>query len=52
MTLTEAAATLGIRADTLRRQVALGKLRAAKKGRDWHVTSAEVERYRGENRRK
>ena len=51
MTLPEAAALLGIRADTLRRQVALGKLHATKKGRDWHVTPAEVERYRAEHRR-
>jgi excisionase family DNA binding protein len=51
VTLPEAAALLGIRADTLRRQVALGKLHATKKGRDWHVTRAEVERYRAEHRR-
>lgn len=50
MTLIEAAAVLGIRADTLRRQISLGKLRATKKGRDWHVTPAEVERYRVEHR--
>ena len=51
MTLPEAAAILGVRADTLRRQVALGKLHATKKGRDWHITPAEVERYRSEHRR-
>jgi len=51
-TLGEAARSLGIRADTLRRQVNLGKLKATKKGRDWHVLPAEVERYRSENRRR
>lgn len=51
MTLPEAAALLGIRSDTLRRQVALGKLHATKMGRDWHVTPAEVERYRAVSRR-
>lgn len=51
MTLGEAARSLGIRSDTLRRQVHLGKFKAIKKGRDWHVLPAEVERYRVENRR-
>lgn len=51
MTLIEAAAELGVRSDTLRRQVALGKLRATKVGRDWHVTPAEVERYRTNHQR-
>jgi len=51
MTLSEAARLLGVTPDTLRRQIHLGKLRAAKKGRDWHVTKGEVERYRKENRR-
>ncbi len=51
MTLTEAATILGIQADTLRRQIRLGKLRATKRGRDWWVTKSEVERYQRENRR-
>ena len=51
MTLTEAARLLGVAADTLRRQVHLGKLKARKVGRDWHVTPGEVERYRKEHRR-
>lgn len=49
MTLTEAATSLGLSPATLRVQVRNGKLRAAKKGRDWHVTPAEVERYRRES---
>jgi excisionase family DNA binding protein len=51
MTLPEAAASLGVTAATLRQQIANGKLKATKKGRDWHVTAGEVERYRRESRR-
>ena len=51
MTLTEAAALLGVTAATLRQQIANGKLRATKRGRDWFVTKREVERYRAESRR-
>ena len=50
-TLAEASAILGVHPDTLRRQVRLGKLRAAKHGPIWWVTKAEVERYARENRR-
>jgi excisionase family DNA binding protein len=45
MTLTEAAALLGVTAATLRQQIAKGKLRATKRGRDWWVTKGEVARY-------
>lgn len=51
MTLPEAAALLGVTAATLRQQIANGKLRAVKRGRDWWVTRREVERYRKESRR-
>lgn len=51
MTLTEAAAILGVAASTLRHQIANGKLKARKVGRDWHVTPAEVKRYQSENKR-
>ena len=51
MTLNEAAAILGVTADTLRQQVRNGKLRATKRGRDWWVTRSEVTRYGQENRR-
>jgi excisionase family DNA binding protein len=50
MTLTEAAATLGVTPDTLRSQIRHGSLRAVKRGRDWHVTPREVERYRTSSR--
>lgn len=45
-TLTEAAALLGVTADTLRQQIKAGRLRAAKVGPVWTVTAKEVERYR------
>jgi excisionase family DNA binding protein len=51
MTLLEAAPSLGVTAATLRQQIANGKLRATKRGRDWWVTKGEVERYRRESRR-
>jgi excisionase family DNA binding protein len=51
MTLVEAAALLGVTAATLRQQIARGRLRAKKQGRDWFVTPREVERYRRESRR-
>lgn len=51
MTLTEAAALLGVTAATLRQQIARGKLRATKRGRDWWVTAKEVNRYRAQSRR-
>ena len=51
MTLAEAAALLGVTAATLRQQIANGKLRGAKRGRDWHVTPREIERYRQTSRR-
>jgi excisionase family DNA binding protein len=51
VTLTEAAALLGVTAATLRQQIANRKLHAVKRGRDWWVTPKEVERYRRESRR-
>ena len=51
MTLTQAAVILGVTAATLRQQIARGKLRAVKRGRDWAVTPKEVARYQRENRR-
>ena len=51
MTLVEAAALLGVTAATLRQQIANGKLRATKRGRDWWVTRGEVARYGRESRR-
>lgn len=49
MTLSEAAALLGVTAATLRQQIANRKLKARKVGRDWTVTPREVERYRAES---
>ena len=44
--LAEAAELLGVSHATLRAQVHRGRLRAIKVGRDWIVTTEEVERYR------
>jgi excisionase family DNA binding protein len=51
MTLIEAAASLGVTAATLRQQIANGKLKARKVGRDWSVSVREVERYRSTSKR-
>lgn len=45
MTLKEAAALLGVTPATLRQQIANGKLRATKRGRDWWVTKGDVHWY-------
>jgi excisionase family DNA binding protein len=52
MTLTEAAASLGVTAATLRQQIAKGKLKARKVGRDWSVSKAAIEKYRSSSKRK
>lgn len=49
MTLNEAATALDRKPSTLRRQIAVGSLKATKVGNQWHVTPREVERYRAEN---
>lgn len=51
LTLTEAATLLGLSPITLRIQVRNGKLKAVKRGRDWHVSQKEVDRYGRENRK-
>jgi excisionase family DNA binding protein len=48
VTLVEAAAALGVQPATLRQQIAAGRLRAKKIGRDWQVTKREVQRYQAE----
>lgn len=45
MTLTEAAGLLGVVPTTLRHQIANGRLRAMKVGRDWTVSEDEIRRY-------
>jgi excisionase family DNA binding protein len=52
MTLTEAAERLGVSPSTLRVQLWKGKLRGTKRGRDWWITPAEVDRYAAESGRK
>jgi len=46
LTLTEAAARLGVAASTLRHQVQAGRLRARLVGKTYVVSEREVERYR------
>jgi len=49
LTLTEAAARLGLAASTLRHQAQAGRLRARLIGKTYVVTAREVERYRREH---
>lgn len=51
LTLTEAAARLGLAASTLRVQIGKGKLRGKLVGKTWTVTEGELERYRRESHR-
>jgi len=46
LTLTEAAAQLGVHPATLRQQIANGALKARKIGPIWTITAAELKRYR------
>jgi excisionase family DNA binding protein len=48
VTLREAAERLAVTPDTLRQQIAAGRLRAVKHGPVWWVTAAEIERYQRE----
>lgn len=48
MTITEAAEKLGLSHHTVRNQVRAGRLAAEKRGRDYWITPAAVERYRTE----
>lgn len=49
LTLTEAAAQLGLAASTLRHQVQAGRLRARLVGKTYVVSEREVARYRREH---
>jgi excisionase family DNA binding protein len=49
MTLTEAAAELGLEPSTLRHQIRNGRIRARKVGPVWTVTPAELAHYRAEH---
>jgi hypothetical protein len=48
LSLRDAGASLGLSPNTLRVQINNGILKGSKIGRDWVVTSDEVERYRRE----
>lgn len=49
MTVTEAAASLGLSPRTVRQAIGNGVMRARRVGPLWTVTPAEVERYRAEH---
>lgn len=49
LTLTEAAARLGLAASTLRHQVQAGRLRARLIGKTYVITERELARYRREH---
>lgn len=51
LTLREAAAQLGVTPDTLRAQIHRKKLEATKVGRDWLVSTDELDRYRRQSLR-
>lgn len=51
MTLTEAAAILGVTPHTLRQQVNRKKLSARRMGRNWYVTPQAVAQYREQHLR-
>lgn len=51
LTLSEAAASLGVAVSTLRVQLRNGKLRGKKVGPVWTLTRREVDRYRRVSRR-
>jgi len=51
MTVTEAAATLGLRPGTVRRHIAKGLIAAVKAGRDWSIERSEVGRFQRERRK-
>jgi excisionase family DNA binding protein len=50
VTIDEAAATLGLSPQTLRNQIANGRLEAVKHGRDWWIEPQAIERYRERSR--
>jgi excisionase family DNA binding protein len=49
LTLSQAAAALGLSAATLRHQIHNGRLRGRLVGKTWTVSEREVERYRRES---
>lgn len=45
MTVNEVARLAGRRPVTIRALIARGKIKAVKRGRDWHIAPAEAHRY-------
>lgn len=50
MTVNEAAARLDVAPVSVRNAIARGKLAATKRGRDWWIEEADVDRYAKEHR--
>lgn len=48
LTTKEAAEVLGVTMSNLRIQIAAGRLKAMKRGRDWFIEPEELDRYRRE----
>ncbi|WP_428567064.1 MAG: helix-turn-helix domain-containing protein [Solidesulfovibrio sp. DCME] len=49
LTTREAAEALGVTMSNLRIQIAAGRLKAMKRGRDWFIEPEELDRYRHEH---
>ena len=50
LTTTEAAAVLGIQPATVKQYIRRGLIAATKRGRDYFITAAELERYKANRR--
>ena len=50
MTTTEAAALLGVQPKTVSRYIKRGLIEAEKRGRDYWIAAAELERFKAERR--
>lgn len=50
LTTAEAAARLGLQPVTLRKYIKDGTIKAAKHGRDWFISTDEVDRYQQERK--
>jgi excisionase family DNA binding protein len=49
MTVAEVAVALRLAQATVRRQIANGRIRAEKVGRDWNIPEEEIRRYRADS---
>ena len=49
-TTTEAASILGVKRDTVKQYIRRGLIPAAKRGRDWFISSVELEKFKRKRR--